>query len=117
MDEIIIQDLEVWYRVGVPEEERAEVQRLLLTLKLSLDFRKAVGSDALADTVDYDALCRGLDSFGESRQWRLIETLASDVAEWVLGHYPVEKVSVGIKKFVIPQARWVGVQLERGQAG
>jgi hypothetical protein len=29
MDKITISDLEVFYRVGVPEEERAEPQRLL----------------------------------------------------------------------------------------
>jgi len=44
MDTIIIQDLEVHYRVGVPEAERAEPQRLLLTLEMTTDFTTAAVS-------------------------------------------------------------------------
>ena len=41
MDQIIIQDLEVFYRVGVPKRERAKPQRLLLTVQLEHDFGPA----------------------------------------------------------------------------
>jgi FolB domain-containing protein len=47
MDQIIIKDLEVFYRVGVPDQERAKPQRLLLTVELEHDFTRAAGTDNL----------------------------------------------------------------------
>jgi len=38
MSFITIVDLEVFYRVGISEEERAKPQRLLLTLDINFDF-------------------------------------------------------------------------------
>lgn len=38
MDQIIINELEVFMRVGVPEAERAKPQRLLLTVELEPRF-------------------------------------------------------------------------------
>ena len=41
MDRIIISELEVFYRVGVTEQERSQPQRLLLTVEMALDFAAA----------------------------------------------------------------------------
>jgi dihydroneopterin aldolase len=41
MSKISIVDLEVFYRVGVPDEERAQPQRLLLTVEMESDFSAA----------------------------------------------------------------------------
>ena len=46
-DMIVIRELEVWYRVGVPEEERASPQRLLLTIEMIHDFEAASATDDL----------------------------------------------------------------------
>ncbi len=63
---ISIVDLEVFYRVGVPEEERAKPQRLLLTVEMEFDFSKAPKSDGIADTIDYFAVAQRLLKFGEA---------------------------------------------------
>ena len=52
MAKISIVDLEVFYHVGVPDAERAEPQRLLLTVELESDFSAAAKTDAIADTID-----------------------------------------------------------------
>jgi FolB domain-containing protein len=113
MDQIVIQDLEVFYRVGVPDEERAEPQRLLLTLQLEHDFTAAAKADDLARTIDYYHLSRRVLGFGENRQWKLIETLAVDLAEMILREYQAREVTVEVKKFVLPEAGWVGVRARR----
>ncbi len=41
MSQISIVDLEVFYRVGVPDAERAHPQRLLLTVEMDFDFSAA----------------------------------------------------------------------------
>ena len=112
-DTIIISDLEVSYQVGVTKEERSKPQRLLLTLELSADFNAAVARDDLAQTINYHAVSQRLLRFGEGRQWRLIETLAADIAAMVLKEFRPKTVSVEVKKFVIPQARHVAVRLTR----
>ena len=60
MDTIVIKDLEVFYRVGVSEEERAKPQRLLLTIELTRDFSAAAENDDLRATIDYHALTERL---------------------------------------------------------
>ncbi len=112
-DQIIIQDLEVFYRVGVPAAERAGPQRLLLTIELERDFSAAARADDLAETIDYDLLCRRVSGFGEGRDWKLIETLAVDLAAMILREFRPAQVAVEVKKFVLPQTRWVAVRVNR----
>jgi dihydroneopterin aldolase len=111
--QISIVDLEVFYRVGVPDAERAQPQRLLLTVEMESDFTAAAKSDGIADTIDYFAVTQRLLKFGEGREWKLIEKLAADIADTVLAEFKPQSVSVEVKKFIIPQARHVSVSLSR----
>ncbi len=116
MATITVTDLEVFYRVGVPDEERAQPQRLLLTIEMTADFTAAARSDSIADTVDYFTVSQRLLKFGEGRSWKLIEKLASDLAEVVLAEFQPAAVTIEVKKFPIPQARVVSVRLSRSPA-
>ena len=51
---------------------------------------------------------------GDGREWKLIETLASDIANLVLREFAVESVTVEVQKFVLPETRYVAVRIERG---
>ena len=113
MDQIVIQDLEVFYRVGVPDQERAKPQRLLLTVELEHDFTLAAAADDLEKTIDYYHLSRRLLAFGEGREWKLIETLAVALADMILREFRPGRVAVEVKKFVLPEARWVCVRVRR----
>jgi FolB domain-containing protein len=115
MDQIVIQDLEVFYRVGVPDQERAQPQRLLLTVELEHDFTLAAQADEVEKTIDYAHLSRRLLGFGDGRDWKLVETLAVDLAAMILRECRPERVTVEVKKFVLPEARWVSVRVRRPQ--
>jgi 7,8-dihydroneopterin aldolase/epimerase/oxygenase len=106
---ISIVDLEVFYCVGVPEEERARPQRLLLTIEMQFDFSTAAKTDSITDTVDYFAVSQRLLKFGEGKSWRLIEKLAADIRKMILSEFKPGNVSVEVKKFPIRQARYVSV--------
>lgn len=114
MSKISIVDLEVFYRVGVPDTERAQPQRLLLTVEMESDFTTAAKSDSIADTINYFAVTQRLLKFGADREWKLIEKLAADIADMVLAEFKPQSVSVEVKKFIIPEARHVSVSLTRG---
>ena len=113
MSRISIVDLEVFYRVGVPDAERAQPQRLLLTVEMESDFSAAAKSDSIADTIDYFAVTQRLLKFGEGREWKLIEKLAADICDMVVSEFKPQSISVEVKKFVIPQAKFVSVILTK----
>jgi len=115
-DRISIVDLEVHYRVGVPAEERACPQRLLLTVDMEADFTRAAATDALAETINYFAVTQRLLKLGEGREWKLIETLAAEIAQLVLAEFRPASVRVEVKKFIIPEARYVAVTTSRERA-
>jgi len=113
MDKIIISDLEVFYQVGITEAERAKPQRLLVTVDIARDLKAAATSDNLAETVDYHLVCQRLLRFGEGCHWELIETVAADIAAMILEDFAAKQVTVEVKKFAIPQARYVSVRVTR----
>ena len=112
---IVISELEVFYRVGVPDEERAQPQRLLLNVEIAYDFTQAAETDDLESTIDYYSVCRRLLSFGEKREWKLIEKLADDIAEMILTDFSAGRVQVEVRKFIIPQTNYVAVKLVRSR--
>ena len=109
MSKIKIVDLEVFYCVGVSDEERATPQRLLVTVDISFDFSVAAVSDRITKTIDYFELTQKLLSFGELRSWKLLEKLAANMADFVISEYKPQQVTVEVKKFAIPQAHHVSV--------
>lgn len=117
MSKITLVDLEVSMSVGVPAEERAKPQRLLLTINMEYDFSAAAAADDITGTIDYFAVAQRLLKFGEGRSWRLIEKLATDIADLVLAEFKPAAVTVEVKKFPIPQAKHVSVSLTKARTG
>jgi dihydroneopterin aldolase len=116
MDRIIIDDLEVRYRVGVPEAERAQAQRLLITVEMECSVVAAAAGDDLTKTIDYYAVTQRLLRLGEGRSWKLIETLAVEIAELILREFGPRAVTVEVKKFILPETRHVAVRVRREAA-
>jgi FolB domain-containing protein len=113
MSKITIADLEVFYCVGVDDKERAKPQRLLLTVDMSCDFASAAVSDRLEKTINYDKVVRDLLGFGKGRNWKLLEKLTSNIADFILNDYQPNAVFVEVKKFPFSQARYVAVSLTK----
>jgi dihydroneopterin aldolase len=113
MDTITIKDLEVNFCVGVPDEERARAQKLLITVEMERDFTTAAASDEVAETIDYFAVTQRIAQFGEGAHWKLIETLALDVAQMILEEFRPARVTVEVKKFILPNTRYVSVKATR----
>lgn len=116
MGKIAIVDLEVHYCVGVTDQERAQAQKLLLTVEMNVDFTAAALTDRVEKTVNYQKVSDDLLQFGQGRSWRLLEKLVSNLADRILTEYEPDNVLVEVKKFVIPQARYVSVSLSRARS-
>lgn len=118
MGTIQIQELEVHYRVGVPDEERAQPQRLLINLDLEVDFRECAATDDVLDTINYFDVCQLIRRFGDGRSWKTLEKLACDLTAAVLAGFNPDAVTVEIRKFIIPETRYVSVKLtQTAQSG
>lgn len=115
IDCITLSELEVFYRVGVPDRERERPQRLTLTVVMECDMGAAAAADDLRRTVDYAAVAERLRRLGEGREWKLIETVAVDVATLVLDDFGVARVEVEVRKFILPDTRYVSVRVTRGR--
>jgi dihydroneopterin aldolase len=116
MGKIAIVDLEVHYCVGVTDQERAQPQKLLLTVEMNVDFTAPAMTDRVEKTVNYQKVTDDLLQFGQGRSWRLLEKLVSNLADRILAEYEPDNVLVEVKKFVIPQARYVSASLSRARS-
>ncbi len=115
MDKIIIQDLEVDTRIGVTEAEQAHPQRLLITVELELDLRVPGRTDQESATTGYDVVAHLVRQVVTERPRKLVEAVAQDIAEAILGRRLAERVTVEVKKFSIPRTQYVAVQIIRSQ--
>ena len=111
-DEIHIDQLDVFTRIGVPEEERANPQRLTV----SISFWPTQTSD-LADhierTVNYSAVAEETKNFVRDQSVSLIETLAERLVSHLLKSFPIQKVTIELRKFALQDAKYVSVTVTR----
>lgn len=104
---ITLQDLEVWTRLGVPDAERAAPQRVLVTVSFDVP---VPAEDELGSTVNYAAVADAIRSFAAERERKLVETFVRDLAARLAGSFGVGPVRVELKKFILPETRWISVR-------
>lgn len=110
MNTILIDTLRVSTLIGVPEEERAAPQELEVDLEIVAPTDFGDMADNVARTIDYAEVCRRVAELAAERPRRLLETLADEIARLVLGGFHASSVTVTIRKFILPETRWVGVR-------
>lgn len=116
MDRIFISALTAEAVIGIYDWERHVKQRLEIDLEMSFDLRTAAGSDAIEDTLNYKSIAKRVLAFVEASSFRLVETLAGEIARIVLEEFQVARVKVTVHKpGAIRHSRDVGVVIERGR--
>ena len=86
-----------------------------MTLDLTFDFSSASVSDRIEKTINYQEVAQDMLKFGDGRNWKLLERLVANVADHLMAKYKPQAVAVEIKKFTIPQARYVSVSVSRAR--
>jgi dihydroneopterin aldolase len=116
MDRILIADLPVSCKIGVPEQERASEQELRVDLEMELDLRAAGNADNFGKTVDYARVSGLVQRTARARPRALIEALAEDIARVALDSLAIDAVRVRVRKPSALQAygaAYAGVEIER----
>ena len=112
-DEIRIEQLEISARIGVPEEERVTPQRLTINISFWPYQQTRDLADNIHNAVNYSVVADETKSFVRGQSVNLIETLADQVAGHLLKTFPIQKVTVEVRKFALPDAKYVSVTVTR----
>lgn len=117
MDKVFIEGLDVDTVIGAYDWERQIRQRLLLDLEMTFDCRRAGASDALADSLDYNAVAGAVTALVQASRCELLEALAERVAAMVLREFPVARLRLCVRKpGAVKNAAAVGIVVERSVA-
>ena len=113
LDCIHVEQLDAFTHIGVTDNEREAPQRLSLSMTIWPRSGFDESNDEISNTVDYSALCAVARDFVEARSGRLIETLAQNLAHEMLVRFPIRRITIQIRKFVVPNTKYVSVTLTR----
>ncbi len=116
LDQIQIRGLRVYAYHGVKETEKEKGQPFELDITLWTDVRIPGNSDRLEDTVNYSKVAQKAVALLRSEKNDLIERVSTRVADGILEAFPVEGVTVCLKKPRAPIAadfQYVAVQITR----
>lgn len=101
---------------GADEDERRKGQRFLFDLWLETGDTAAV-SDRIEDAVDYREVATLVQEVSDGREFRLLEALATAIADAVLARFPVVvRVRVRVRKPEVrlePPVEFSAVVVER----
>ncbi len=97
-DRIMLQGMQFYGYHGVNPEERVLGQRYVVDLTADLDLSRAGQSDRLEDTVSYSHIYRTVRAVMEGEPRNLLESAAQAIADRLLAEFPLDAVSVTVKK-------------------
>lgn len=118
MDEIRIDNLEVFAHHGVFPEETQSGQNFYVNAVLYSSFRMAADTDELQYSTHYGEVCHFITSWMQENTFKLIETVVERLAKEILLKFDlISKISLEIKKPHAPIGlpfESVSVKVERG---
>jgi 7,8-dihydroneopterin aldolase/epimerase/oxygenase len=113
LDEVHIEQLEVFTVIGVLEHERKGLQRLTVSISFWPYEQAQDLADNIEKAVNYSAVAEETKRFAREQAANLIETLADRLAAHLLKTFPIQKVTIELRKFALQDAKYVSVTATR----
>ena len=115
MDKILLEGIRLEIRVGTTNEERSEPQPCGLDLVVEANLKSAGRSGNLKRTVDYAAIFRMIEAHCLQNSFTLLEEVGEQLCDRIFDQYPVEGITLRIRKLKPFSSRLdaVGVELKR----
>jgi dihydroneopterin aldolase len=118
MDAVIIRELRVEALIGIHKRERHVKQTVSIDLDIGLPGPAVFASDKVSDTVDYEQAANAIRALAASQHFRLVETLADRIATLLIKDFGASWVKASVAKIgILPNAKFVGVTIERRRPG
>ena len=112
-DEIHIEQLDIFTRIGVPEEERANPQKLTVSISFWPYQQPGDVANHIERAVNYSAVAEETKNFVRDQSVSLIETLADRLANHLLKSFPIQRVTIELRKFALQDAKHVSITVTR----
>ena len=102
--------------IGVYDWEKSRPRDVIVTVRMRFDGARAIASDNIADTIDYDSRASKLQHDVEPLHYYLIEKLTARILELVMEDEKVTWAEVIVEKSGVPAlADSVSVKAERSR--
>ncbi len=113
---VFVRDLDLLALIGIYDHEKVKPQRIVVNVDLSVQEAHGPMSDDIDHVVSYEIVVKKIEAIVAAGHVNLVETLAEKFAEACLRDKRVLAARVRIEKpDIIPNARSVGVEIERGR--
>jgi dihydroneopterin aldolase len=87
---------------GYYQAERELGQKFQVDIELNCDFTKAIKTDDLKETVNFEAVYQKVNHIFSNYKFTLLETLADRIADEILENFPVTAVQIRVRKPNVP---------------
>lgn len=115
MDKVFIRGLKVDAVIGVYDWEKQVRQPLVFDLEMAWDIAMAAATDDLTHALNYQAVTEFIERFVREQHFQLLESLIERLADALLTEFGMPWLQLQVEKpAVVPQARAVGLCIERG---
>ena len=109
---VFVRDLEILSSIGIYEQEKLKPQRIIVNIDLSV--QEGSGDDDISHVVSYEIIVKKVEAIIAEGHTNLVETLCEKIAAACLKDSRVMAARVRVEKpDIIPNARSVGVEIER----
>ncbi|WP_150539890.1 dihydroneopterin aldolase [Actinobacillus vicugnae] len=113
-DKVFIQELTAFASIGAYDWEHTIKQRLVFNIEMEWDFSLAAATDDVQYCLNYAEVSESILKFVESKPFKLVETVAHQVADLLQKTYGIKTLKIELHKpKAVAQATSVGVIVER----
>jgi len=113
-DKVFIHELTACAAIGAYDWEHAIKQRLVFNIEMEWDFAQAVATDDVQYCLNYAEVAEKILAVVESKPFKLVETVAHQVADLLQQDYAIRALRIELHKpKAVAQASSVGVIVER----
>ena len=114
---VFVRDLTLLALIGIHDAEKIKPQRIVVNIDLSVQEMDSPMPDDISHVVSYEIIVKKCEAIVAEGHVNLVETLAEKFAETCLKDKRVVAARVRIEKpDIIPNAKSVGVEIERSRA-
>ena len=100
---LFINNLEVFANHGLFEEENRLGQKFIFSIECELDYKKALFSDEMTDSISYADIADVVVETATSNTYNLLERLAGEILKNIFEKFPqIENVKLEINKPAAP---------------
>ena len=97
-----IENINLWARVGVLEEETKLGQLFSLDINLWGDFSRCSKNDNIIDTIDYSILIELIQSHSKEFKCYTIEKFSQEILEIIKQNFDLNKIKIKLTKCNAP---------------